>query len=944
MSERRTNSGSLLQSPDISHEEQQRRIATLKQQGKQAGIAFPSASDQTQLLIVRLNLASSHITEVEVARGLKRLCQLFADIASGARKIDVLNDATGLPEQKNLATEFHFSATVGFGEGFFDLLRIPPARRPARLKAMPDHEGLGDVTPYSLGQTDLILQLGSSSAFVNRWVLENTLEPSAETAAARAATPPDIVSAVSGWATITDVHAGFQRTDGRNLQGFNDGVSNPRAGSDQFNAVVWAEDEPEALRGGTYMVFQKVIHDLDQWRELEVDEQQEWVGRSKGTGLLLGTLEEEEDDKLADGVRRGDPKALKRWGKLFDLQAHPEIPFFSPEALTDPPAALARLIKSEGFTVAEVKKMAEQIRDTCPAWSHVRKVNPRGGDGIKLRLMFRRGYPFMESSVDNKLRSGLLFVSFQKDITEAFEFIKRQWAGEGNFPVPALRGFSPAELKARHQMGRLTRQELLDIEKDQAARGLLGLTEADDYQAVLRASFGAAELQGIEGDAALRKRLGLADDDDFHAAVAQAPATPRGQQTGREGLAGPSEHGTVTSGEFLAIMPLGGGYYFVPPIPDRAINQIGQQFFSATAAGEGTAPPRPKRPAYAGAMNVVVAPGSAAADNCRAKAAAGGPSAEAVTLPAAAPPRAAGSIPTGLSPTPEHNLLFRGGRTLPTLVFANFYVGGANDWKADDRANIDAALAAALRDPRLEDVIAQYFPRQAITATFRGPSEFIDRKRRVFSRGNVTELLNGLAQAGRLADFDLTRTVFNFLLPRGTILTTDAPAATASTPEPSAERKAKKGRERGGPEPVADVDDQENSLQGLGGYHGSVRFGTQLAYFAVGAFSDVLDDGKPNGIIAFDRPWKNVVATFYHELCEARTDPDVEEANRTGNQLLIGWTSKQREEIGDFPIFEAGDAGDLTLVFREVRLANGSGTVPIQLQYSNRVNGPEDPT
>jgi hypothetical protein len=41
---------------------------------------------------------------------------------------------------------------------------------------MPDHEKLGDVTPYILAQTDMIIQLGSTKDFVNRWVLENTLQ------------------------------------------------------------------------------------------------------------------------------------------------------------------------------------------------------------------------------------------------------------------------------------------------------------------------------------------------------------------------------------------------------------------------------------------------------------------------------------------------------------------------------------------------------------------------------------------------------------------------------------------------------------------------------------------------------------------------------------------------------------------------------------------------
>jgi hypothetical protein len=83
-----------------------------------------------------------------------------------------------------------------------------------------------------------------------------------------------------------------------------------------------------------------------------------------------------------------------------------------------------------------------------------------------------------------------------------------------------------------------------------------------------------------------------------------------------------------------------------------------------------------------------------------------------------------------------------------------------------------------------------------------------------------------------------------------------------------------------------------------------------------------------------------VVATFYHELNEARTDPDVEEANRAGSIKLLGWTSRKGEECGDFPVFEARP---LNKVFQEVRLTGGNGTVPVQFQYSNAVHGPEGP-
>jgi hypothetical protein len=100
-----------------------------------------------------------------------------------------------------------------------------------------------------------------------------------------------------------------------------------------------------------------------------------------------------------------------------------------------------------------------------------------------------------------------------------------------------------------------------------------------------------------------------------------------------------------------------------------------------------------------------------------------------------------------------------------------------------------------------------------------------------------------------------------------------------------------------------------------------------------------------NGIPVFDQPWKNVVATFYHELNEARTDADVEDAILAGNNpnanSFLGWVSDQGEEIGDFPVSEAG--GNLTEVFQEVELTDNSGTVPVQFMYSDAVHGPEGP-
>ena len=241
------------------------------------------------------------------------------------------------------------------------------------------------------------------------------------------------------------------------------------------------------------------------------------------------------------------------------------------------------------------------------------------------------------------------------------------------------------------------------------------------------------------------------------------------------------------------------------------------------------------------------------------------------------------------------------------------------------------------------------------------------------SRADIDGLVQkNVVASGLLNGFDPASTVFNFLLPRGVVLTTDggaqAGASDRSTDQPTVTTVTTirsgntvttvtvatsvagttvtpegdgDGGSEGGPL-GGDPDDAASSLNGLGGYHGSVHVAGTVIYFAVGVFSETRPDGTENGIVAFDEPWKNVVATFYHELQEARTDPDVEDAIRTKNLNFIGWNSNQGEEIGDLPVFEAFRAGDLSEVFQEVPLKAG-GTAPVQFMYSNRVNGPEGP-
>jgi hypothetical protein len=328
----------------------------------------------------------------------------------------------------------------------------------------------------------------------------------------------------------------------------------------------------------------------------------------------------------------------------------------------------------------------------------------------------------------------------------------------------------------------------------------------------------------------------------------------------------------------------------------------------------------PKRLAKFRPMNVVVAPGSTAEKYFRAMA---------VPLAALIKPQV---IAPGFPPTPEHNLINHGGKTIQDLVYTNFFIGGASSWAEADIERIDQALAGAMADTNLNNVMMQYFKNKPITTTFKSSHILPGARPSQFSQGDVEQLVKSLFLQGALAGFDFASTVFNFLLPSGTVLTTDTDPTSAISPAGNAA--------------AIPVEDEASSLHGLGGYHGSVHpTGKVTIYYAIGVFSERRPNGSNNGIVAFDQPWKNVVGTFYHELNEARTDPDVEDAIRAGNSpkavRFLGWTSLQGEECGDFPITEAEP--DLSLVMKEVNLTNGDGKVPVQFQYSNAVQGPEGP-
>jgi hypothetical protein len=324
-------------------------------------------------------------------------------------------------------------------------------------------------------------------------------------------------------------------------------------------------------------------------------------------------------------------------------------------------------------------------------------------------------------------------------------------------------------------------------------------------------------------------------------------------------------------------------------------------------------------------MKVQVRPGSAAERYHLARAALPGRG-----LPA---PRA---IVKGIAPSPLNDLIFHGGKTVPDMQFQNLYVGGSASWKESDIASIDKAITLAMGDRRLNNVMSQYFPGQQISCTARESRILAGTKPAVVSQGDVEAFVAKLFRDGQLGASDLDATIFNLILPSGTVLNTnDAP--TGSLVANKGEQAGRRAR------------NTSDSLNGLGGYHGSVHLKTAsgkrvTVYYSADAFSEILPDGSENGIAVFNQPWKNVVGTLYHELNEFRTDADVDDAIAAGNDPngvhFLGWTSRRGQEIGDYPI---SVANPLTQVFREIKTSIKKFFLPVQFLYSNAVHGPEGP-
>jgi deferrochelatase/peroxidase EfeB len=355
---------------------------------RQAGIVTPA---QDRLHFVALDVVTNDRDELVAL--LKAWTEAAARMTQGgsAGPVGAVDGPVNAPpddtgEALDLAPS-GLTITFGFGPGLFvdadgkDRFGLAD-RRPEALEALPTFSA--DVLDPARSEGDLCIQACADDPQVAVHAIRN------------------LVRIGFGTTTVRWSQLGFGRTSTtstsqstpRNLFGFKDGTANIKAEeADALDQHVWvgADDDSKAawLAGGSYLVTRRINMTIEVWDRQPLEGQEQFIGRTKGTGA-----------PLSGGEEFTDPD--------FDM-----------------PGSAGPII---------------------PVDAHVRVVHPDTNDGVRI---LRRGYNFVDGSNDvGGLDAGLFFIAYLRDPRTHFIPLQRamskqdalmeylRFTGQALFAVP----------------------------------------------------------------------------------------------------------------------------------------------------------------------------------------------------------------------------------------------------------------------------------------------------------------------------------------------------------------------------------------------------------------------------------------------------------------------------------------------------------------------------
>ncbi|SAL01853.1 Dyp-type peroxidase family protein [Caballeronia pedi] len=113
--------------------------------------------------------------------------------------------------------------------------------------------------------------------------------------------------------TVVDEVHGFRYFDLRDMVGFVDGTENP-TGKSMAKYTLIEEEDPD-FAGGSYVIVQKYLHNLDAWNGLTVEQQELIIGREKLSDVEL-------DDSIKPSCSHSSLTTIEENGEEVKILRH----------------------------------------------------------------------------------------------------------------------------------------------------------------------------------------------------------------------------------------------------------------------------------------------------------------------------------------------------------------------------------------------------------------------------------------------------------------------------------------------------------------------------------------------------------------------------------------------------------------------------------------------